>query len=40
LMGQALELAPPLIIEKSDIDWGIKIIHECVAEEAKDMGLA
>ena len=40
LMGQALELAPPLIIEKSDIDWGIEIIHECVAEEAKDMGLA
>ena len=39
LMGQALELAPPLIIEKSDIDWGIRIIHECVTEEAKDMGI-
>ena len=39
-MGQALELAPPLVIEKSDIDEGIKIIHECVAAEAKAMGLA
>ncbi|MBW1697088.1 MAG: aspartate aminotransferase family protein [Deltaproteobacteria bacterium] len=40
LMGQALELAPPLIIEKSEIDEGVKIIQECVAEEEKDMGLA
>ncbi len=39
LMGLALELAPPLIIEKSEIDKGIKILHECIAEEAKDMGL-
>ena len=40
LMGQALELAPPLVIGKDEIDEGIKIIHECVAAEAKDMGLA
>jgi len=40
LMGLALELAPPLIIEKSEIDTGIKILHECIAEEAKDMGLS
>jgi len=39
MMGQALELAPPLVIEKSEIDEGIKILHECVAEEAKGMGL-
>ena len=39
LMGLALELAPPLIIKKSEIDKGIKILHECIAEEAKDMGL-
>ncbi len=40
LMGQALELAPPLIIEKDEIDLGVKIIRECLLEEAKDMGLA
>ena len=40
LMGQALELAPPLIIEKSDIDEGVKVINECVAEEAKAMGIS
>jgi adenosylmethionine-8-amino-7-oxononanoate aminotransferase len=39
LMGQALELAPPLIIEKDEIDKGVKILHECITEEAKDMGL-
>jgi len=39
LMGQALELAPPLVITKEEIDRGVKILHECVAEEAKDMGL-
>ncbi len=40
LMGLALELAPPLIIKKSEIDRGVKILHECIAEEAKDMELA
>ena len=40
LMGQALELAPPLVIDKSEIDEGVKILHACVAEEAKDMGLS
>lgn len=39
LMGLALEIAPPLIIEKSEIDRGVKILHEIIAEEAKDMGL-
>ncbi len=40
LMGLALELAPPLIIKKSEIDQGVQILHECIAEEAKDMELA
>ena len=40
LMGLALEVAPPLIIEKSEIDRGVEILHECIAEAAKDMGLA
>jgi len=40
LMGLALELAPPLIIKKSEIDTGIKILHECIAEEARDMGIS
>ena len=40
LMGQALELAPPLVIEKDEIDEGISIIHDCIAEEARDMGLS
>jgi len=40
LMGLALELAPPLIIKKAEIDTGIKILHECIAEEARDMGLS
>jgi adenosylmethionine-8-amino-7-oxononanoate aminotransferase len=39
LMGIAIELAPPFIIEKDDIDRGVKILEECIAEEAKDMGL-
>jgi taurine-pyruvate aminotransferase len=39
LMGLALEIAPPLIIEKSEIDWGVMMLHECIAEEEKDMGL-
>ncbi len=39
LMGQALELAPPLVIDKMEIDEGVKILHDCVSEEAKDMGL-
>ena len=38
-MGLALELAPPLTIEKSEIDKGVKILHECITEEAKEMGL-
>ena len=39
-MGQALELAPPLVIDKGEIDEGVRILHGCVAEQAKDMGLS
>lgn len=39
LMGQAIELAPPLVITREDIDKAIAILHECVREEAGDMGL-
>jgi adenosylmethionine-8-amino-7-oxononanoate aminotransferase len=38
-MGQALEFAPPLIIQKEEIDEAIKILDECVTEEEKEMGL-
>ncbi len=40
LMGQALELAPPLVIAKEEIEEGIAILTECIAEEARDMGLS
>jgi len=40
LMGQALELAPPLVISKDEIDQGIEVLSQCFAEEAKEMGLA
>jgi adenosylmethionine-8-amino-7-oxononanoate aminotransferase len=39
VMGQALEFAPPLIIQKSDIDEGLKILDECITEEEKAMSL-
>jgi putrescine aminotransferase len=38
-MGQALEFAPPLIIQKEEIDEAIKILDECITEEEKEMGL-
>ena len=40
LMGQALEMAPPLVITKEEIDKGIAILHECIAEETKDTPLS
>ena len=36
-MGQALEFAPPLIIQKEEIDEAIKILDECITEEEKEM---
>ncbi|OQB28056.1 MAG: Taurine--pyruvate aminotransferase [Chloroflexi bacterium ADurb.Bin180] len=38
-MGQALEFAPPLIIEKEHIDRAVRILDECLTEEEKDMNL-
>jgi len=39
MMGQALEFAPPLIIQKSEVEEGIKILNECITEEEKSMSL-
>ena len=36
---QAFEFAPPLTIQKEEIDEAIKIIGECISEEEKEMGL-
>jgi adenosylmethionine-8-amino-7-oxononanoate aminotransferase len=36
-MGQALEFAPPLIIQKEEIDEAIKILDECITEEEKEI---
>jgi adenosylmethionine-8-amino-7-oxononanoate aminotransferase len=36
---QAFEFAPPLIIQKAEIDAAVKIIAECITEEEKDLGL-
>jgi adenosylmethionine-8-amino-7-oxononanoate aminotransferase len=36
---QAFELAPPLTIQKEEIDAAVKIIEECISEEEKEMGL-
>lgn len=38
-MGQALEFAPPLIIQRGEIEEAVKIIDECITEEERDMGL-
>jgi putrescine aminotransferase len=38
-MGAALEIAPPLIIEKDDIDQTLAILDQCISEEEKVMGL-
>ena len=39
LMGQALELAPPLVITRDEINKGIKTLNECFMEEVKDVPL-
>jgi len=36
---QAFEFAPPLTIQKEEIDEALKIIEECIGEEEKEMGL-
>ena len=39
LMGPALEFAPPLIIQKEEIDWALKILDQVITEEEKAMGV-
>jgi len=39
MMGMALEFAPPLIIDKEDIDTAVRILDECISEEEAAMGL-
>lgn len=36
-MGQALEFAPALIIQKEEIDKAVQILDECITEEEKEV---
>ena len=38
--GDGLELAPPLIINKDEIDEVIPVLDACITEEEKAMGLS
>ena len=38
-MGAALEIAPPLIINKEDIDLTVEILDLCISEEENEMGI-
>ena len=38
-MGPALEFAPPLIIQREDIDRAVSILDECLSEEEQALGL-
>jgi adenosylmethionine-8-amino-7-oxononanoate aminotransferase len=38
-MGQALEFAPPLVINKEEIDEVIRVLEKVVSEEEKNLGL-
>ena len=38
--GMALEFAPPLIIQKEEIDEAIPVLDSCITEEEKAMGLS
>jgi 4-aminobutyrate aminotransferase-like enzyme len=39
IMGPALEFAPPLIITTEEIDWGLRVLDECLTEEERARGL-
>jgi putrescine aminotransferase len=39
VMGQALEFAPPLTIQKEDIDKAVKILEECIGEVEKSTAM-
>ncbi len=34
---QALEFAPPLTIQKEEIDTAVKIIEECISEKEREI---
>jgi putrescine aminotransferase len=36
-MGHALEFAPPLIIDRSEIDLAVEILDECIREESSSV---
>jgi adenosylmethionine-8-amino-7-oxononanoate aminotransferase len=36
-MGAALEIAPPLIIKREDIDEALRVLDQCIFEEEKEM---
>ena len=38
-MGLALEFAPPLTIQKDEIDFALRVVEECITEEEKALGL-
>jgi adenosylmethionine-8-amino-7-oxononanoate aminotransferase len=38
-MGLALEFAPPLTIQKDEIDFALKVIGECITEEETALSL-
>jgi 4-aminobutyrate aminotransferase-like enzyme len=38
-MGLALEFAPPLTIQKDEIDFALKVIEECISEEETVLGI-
>ncbi|HYB20552.1 MAG TPA: aspartate aminotransferase family protein, partial [Thermodesulfobacteriota bacterium] len=38
-MGPALEFAPPLIIQREEIDEAVRILDQCISQEEKDLGL-
>jgi putrescine aminotransferase len=38
-MGAALEIAPPLIIEKEHIDQTVEVLDKSISEEEKEMGM-
>jgi 4-aminobutyrate aminotransferase-like enzyme len=38
-MGLALEFAPPLTIQKQEIDFALGVIEECISEEEKALDL-
>ena len=37
-VASGLEFAPPLIIQKEEIEEGMKILEACIVEEEKEMG--